>query len=135
MKEWFLYSIITLILWSLWGFFPKIANQYMQPQSILVYEVLGNLLIGLIVLFFTGLPQVHSKAIIFSVLAGMAGIGGTMFFLLAIAKHPLSVVVVLTALYPALTIVLSYLFFNELITIKQGIGVLLALSSIVLFYS
>lgn len=135
MKEWFLYSIITLLLWSLWSFFPKIAHQYISPQSILIYQVVGHVIIGLTVLFSTGLPQVHNKAMIFSILAGMAGIGGTMFFLLALSKHSLSVVAVFTALYPIITIALSYLFFNETVTIKQGIGIIFALIAIALFYA
>lgn len=134
MKEWILYALTALVLWGFWGFFPKIAEQYISPQSVLVFQILGNMIVGIIVLFSINFSlQIHSSGILFAILTGMAGLGGAMFFLLAIKRHSLAVVSVLTALYPIVTIALSYFFLNETITLKQLAGIIFALMAIVLF--
>ncbi len=38
----------------------------------------------------------------------------------------------LTALYPLITVLLSFLILHETVTLRQGIGMLLALAAIVL---
>jgi transporter family protein len=44
-----------------------------------------------------------------------------------VSKGKASVVITMTALYPLVTILLSFFFLRETITIKQGIGILFAL--------
>ena len=43
-----------------------------------------------------------------------------------------SVVITMTALYPLVTILLSFIFLRETIAIKQGIGIMLALLAMLL---
>ena len=136
MKEWFLYASISLILWGLYAFLPKISNQHISPQSILIFQVIGNIIVSIIVLFTIKFsPNVHSIGSSLAIISGIAGLTGTLFFLLAMSKHPLTVVVTFTALYPIITIALSYFFLNEIITIKQGLGMIFAIIAIILFYS
>ncbi len=134
MVNWFIFGIFALVTYGLWGFFSKLATNYIDPKSILIYGALGSLIIGIIVLSFLGFkPEIHIKGIIFGGLAGITITLGTLFFLSALSKGKVSVVVPMTALYPLITIILSFLLLNEQITIKQGIGIILAIIAMILF--
>ena len=132
-KEWFVFAILALIMWGLWGFFPKLSTNYINPKSALVYEVVGSVIVGVIILFLVGFkPEVHPKGIIFALLTGIAATLGTLFFLYAVSRGKASTTVVITALYPLITIMLALLILHEPISLKQGIGMLLALAAIIL---
>lgn len=65
-------------------------------------------------------------------MAGISGGAGVVFFYFAMREGKASVVVTLTALYPLVTIVLSYLILKEHITLKQTIGIFLAIIAMAL---
>ena len=133
MNEWFIFAIIALILWGLWAFFPKLATQYICPKSVLVFSAIGTIIIAIIILYLIGFkPEIHTKGIIFAIIAGLAGALGALFFFFALSKGKASVVVTMTALYPLITIMLCFLILKEPITLKQGIGMIFALIAIIL---
>ncbi|MBT4289863.1 MAG: EamA family transporter [Deltaproteobacteria bacterium] len=68
-------------------------------------------------------------------MAGFLGFFGSFLFLYAVNKGPLSIIVTLSALYPVLTISMAIFFLGETITMKQGLGILLALVSMALISS
>ena len=134
MKSWFDPAILTLIFFGMWGFFPKITTRYIEPKSALVYEVAGGALVGLSVLVWLSFkPQVHPVGTFLGVITGIFGFVGALFFLYAVSRGNASIVVTLSALYPLVVILLSRIFLDEPITLKQGIGIALALISMVLF--
>ncbi len=136
MDNWFLSAFFALIIYGFWGFFPKLAVNYIDPRSALIYQVLGAMAVGGIVLGMVGFqPQSHPKGVLFAVLTGVAGIVGTLFYFAAASKGRISVVVSLTALYPLVTILLAAIFLREPITLKQGFGVICALLAITLLSS
>ena len=57
---------------------------------------------------------------------------GALFFLYAASKEPISLVAILSALYPVIAVVLAMIFLKESISVKQGLGVALALGSMIL---
>ena len=133
MSAWLIPAIGALLVWGVWGALPKLASRHLDPKSILVYESLGALLVGLAVLARMDFkPQVHSAGIALSVATGAAGFIGTLLFLHAISKGKASVVVTITALYPLVVIAISHVFLGEYITLKQGIGMAFALVALVL---
>ena len=134
MKAWMIYALLTVLLWGLWGFLPKLASTYIGPNSSLLFQTIGNLIVALIVLIGINFrPEIHLTGITYAALAGITGSLGALFFINAITRGESSVVVTITALYPVITIILSFLFFRETITLKQGIGIGFALISMVLF--
>lgn len=136
MDNWFAAAILSLIIYGFWGFFPKIAVTYINPQSALIFEVAGALIVGLGALFYSGFhPQTHPKGMLFAILTGVAGMIGTLFYFAAVSKGKISIVVSMTALYPLITIILAAIFLREPITIKQLFGVVFALIAIFLFAS
>ncbi len=60
---------------------------------------------------------------------------GGLFYIMAVGRGKVSVIVTMTALYPIITIILAAVFLKEPITIKQGCGMILAVLSIVLLAS
>jgi transporter family protein len=131
---WYISAIAALMLWGLWGFFPKITTAYINPKSALVWEAVGTAIVGIVVLTMIGFkPEAHTKGILFGVLTGVFGLLGALAFLFAVSKGKASVVVTITALYPMVVILLSYFFLHETITVKQGIGIGFALVAVLLF--
>ena len=136
MEPWLIFSILALITWGFWGFFPKIAVMHMDAKSASFYEVIGGIIFGVIILFILNFKlQTNYYGITFGILTGFTALLGGLFFLMALSYgSKLSIVVIMTALYPVITIFLSFLILHETITIKQGIGIIFAIIALVLFY-
>jgi transporter family protein len=130
METWVLLALATLALWGLWGFFSKIAVKHIKPRHALIYEVIGEAIIGIIVYiaFMPSLPSQLSKSVP-GVFAGAIMILGMLVFFVALRKGKASVIVPLTALYPVVAIVLGFLILNESVSIIQGIGIVIALTA------
>ena len=133
MNSWVIFAILAMIVWGFWGFFPKLATNYISPKSVLVYEVIGAIIVGMAVLFLVNFkPEVNAKGITFAILTGIAGTLGALFFIFAVSRGETSVVVTTTALYPLITIILAFLILKEPITMKQGIGMIFAFAAMML---
>jgi transporter family protein len=63
---------------------------------------------------------------------GALGLGGSFAYVYAIAKGPVGIISVFTALYPILTVLLAYSILHEPISVKQAIGICFALVAIFL---
>ena len=61
--------------------------------------------------------------------AGLAMALGLLFFFEALGRGPATVVVPLTALYPAITVLLSRVFLQEPLTLRHLAGLALALAA------
>ncbi len=134
MSNWFLSAFVALICWGIWGFIPKITIRYINPMSALVFEVIGVIIVGLIVLSFLGFrPEVHPKGIALAILTGIIGMTGALGFLMAVKTGKVSIVAMVTAMAPIVTILLAYFLLGERISLKEGLGIVFALAAISLF--
>ncbi len=133
MKDWIIPALGTYFSWGLFTFFPKVTVKYMGASSAMVYQGIGGFLVAAVVLYRLGFrPETHPTGTALALVTGMIGIVGSLFYLWAVSKGPVSLVVTFTALYPLLTIVLAAALLGEPITPRQGLGILLGLSAIVL---
>jgi transporter family protein len=138
--SWFYLSLITFILWGLWGFLAKLSSKYIGPQAVYLWGSVGASVVTLISLLFLGfrfefrqgLVAKVTVGVIYALLGGLAGGGGVIFFYYALREGKASLVVTMTALYPLFTIILSYLILKEEISLRQTIGMALALIAMVL---
>jgi bacterial/archaeal transporter family protein len=133
MKDWFFYSLLAILAWGLWAFLPKLAVTWLDPKSAFTYEVIGGAFTGLIVFFFLR-PEMGTeiRGIVPSVLTGVAGYLGLLFFMFALRTGKISVIAPLTAVYPVVSIALAFIFFREKLNPAQMAGVFLALCSVIL---
>lgn len=67
-----------------------------------------------------------------AILAGILGSLGYVFFIKALERGKASIVIPLTALYPAITVVFALLLLKEKITVLQALGIVLALVATIL---
>jgi transporter family protein len=133
MTSWKLPAFGVFLAWGLWSFVPKLTVRYIDPRSAAVYEALGALLVAVGIWFSMQFRlQTQATGIALAFTTGVLGLLGALSFLVAVARGPVSLVTILSALYPVLTVCLAVLFLGETITLRQGCGMVLALVSMVL---
>ena len=136
MESWFIWTVLAMITFGFWGFFPKLAVNYISPQSALIYQVLGGMVVGLIALVTAGFkPEIQPMGMLYAFLTGITGVLGTLFYYAATSRGQLTIVVSLTALYPLITILLAFIFLHETISLKQTVRLFFALTAIILLSS
>ncbi len=71
-------------------------------------------------------------ALLVGALAGIADLGGNLFFILASVEGELALVIVLTSLYPIGTAILARLFLHERLSRWRVLGVAMAILGVIL---
>ena len=134
MKTWIIPICITFVLWGIQGFVAKLTTQYINPMSALLYNIVGAFIVGIVILYLLNFsPQIHAKGIALAVFMGALGILGILGMLYAMRQGKVSVVTVVSALYPLVSILLAYFILKEPVTLKEGVGIAFALVALVLF--
>ena len=133
MTDWKLPAFGVFLAWGLWSFVPKLTVRYIDPRSAAVYEAIGALVVAIALLLAMQFRiQAHPTGIALAGLTGVLGLLGALSFLYAVDRGPVGLITMLSALYPVVTVVLAVIFLGESITPRQGVGMALALVSIVL---
>jgi len=131
MTQWLPAALLALFSFGLWGFFSKLAIIHIDSKSALIFQTVGVLIVGLFTLSSLDFkPATDMKGLSFGLLTGIAYGVGCLFYLIAADKGKITTVVTLTALYPLITIALSFFLLRETITLKQCMGIFLALVAI-----
>jgi len=130
MKPWFLYALLTLFCWGLWGLFSGLASAHSRPRQTLIFQAVGVVAVVLVVLSLEHF-QIQRTAAGFwwSAAAGAVNFVGFLAFFAAVEKGKVSTVIALSSLYPVVTIVLSILLLHERITRREGLGIVFALAA------
>lgn len=133
MTQWLPSALLALFSFGLWGLFSKLALNYIDSKSALIFQTAGVLVVGIITLSMLNFkPATDMKGLGFGLLTGLAYGVGCLFYLIAADKGKIVTVVTLTALYPLVTLLLSYFLLQETLSIKQLCGVGCALFAIYL---
>ncbi|MBI1840367.1 MAG: DMT family transporter [Verrucomicrobia bacterium] len=136
MPSWFLYTILTVLLWGGWGFASRLPGSRLSPEHTLVISTFGVLPI-LIALGLKGAARcsrAQRGPAAWALLAGLLGSAGNLaLYRLMNAGERAATVVPLTALYPLITIALAVPILKERLSGWQKGGVALALGAIYLF--
>ena len=112
---------------------PKITTRYLSPNSAIVYESLGGLLFVMLLLASIKFQvQVDARGTSLAIATGIMGVAGAFMFFQAVSRGPVTLVASISALYPALTVLLAIAILHETITLRQTIGILFAIVSVVL---
>ncbi len=136
MTNWLPPTLLALLLWGLWGFLSKIASTYIKPADAYLVGVTGILLAGSVIAVLTRFrPGGDPRGIAFGLVSGLVMSFGTYFFYVALSRGSSAVVVTATALYPLVTLLLSYVILHEPLSPRQWVGIGLAVGAIVLLSS
>lgn len=127
MNEWVLYSIIAIIIWGFWSFFNKMAADRIDPRIAVVFYAIGVFAVGLIMAGYFKFKLKYNTGSIYGLLAGICACAGGIFFLMALNKGKASLVVPFTALYPVITVILSFIILKERVSIINLIGIVIAI--------
>lgn len=134
--NWFAASVFSLMSFGIWGFFTKLAVNHIDSKSALIYQTIGVAIIGFFMLSSIDFkPATDTKGLLYALLTGAAYGVGCLFYFIAASKGKIVTVVTLTALYPLITILLSYLLLKEAVSIKQILGIILAFAAMILMAS
>jgi transporter family protein len=128
--NWFNFSLAALGLWGVWGFLSKAASQHLPASAVYLLAVAGHL----VVIGYLGLTggltiPWQPAGVTFALAGGVCMAFGLLSFFTALAAGPASVVVPLTALYPLVTVVLSWALLKEDLTGRHLAGITLALAA------
>ena len=116
-----------MLSWGFFGFFPKLSVRHISPESAIIFEALGGLLVAAVVLYLVKFqPEIHPKGILYAVLTGCTGVVGALFYMRAATLKEVSVVASLTAVYPLVTIFLAWALLREPLTWRQAVGMAFA---------
>ena len=133
MNGWIFWTFLAMATFGAWGFFPKLVVIYIKPQSALIYQVMGGLLVGIVSLAMIKFrPETHPMGILYALLTGITGVLGTLFYYVAASRGQISIVASLTALYPLITILLAVVFLHETLVFKQIVGLCFAVAAMIL---
>lgn len=125
--NWILPSMFTLGLWGLWGILGKLAYRTVSPKEYIPLVLIGNIVVLIFASMFLLKPshfKIESQDSLFAILSSIAYVAGGLFFFIALGKGETSKVVLITALYPIITITYSLLFMNEPISIVKLTGII-----------
>lgn len=133
MKIWYLYAVLTVVTWGLWGVCSKIAATYTKPRQALLFQTVGIVAFALLVLALEKFKiEWNSVGFGWAALGGFLAFVGFLTFFAALDQGKASTVVTLSALYPLVTILMSIGFLHEKLSMRQGIGIVAALIASVL---
>ena len=128
--NWLGFSLLALGLWGVWGFLGKVASQHLPAPQVYLLAISGHLVLGgYLLVGKLGAVSWQPGGVAAALGAGLAMALALLFFFAALARGPATVVVPLTALYPAVAVVLSWIFLQETLTLRQLVGLALALAA------
>ena len=128
---WMAYALIALVLYGVAGVTQKLATNNVSTELSTVCFALAFIPVALAVMVISPVSNWHlsPKAWVLAVLTGALISTGTLTLFAAYRTGKASVVTALTALYPALTVVISVPLFDEKLDIQKVAAIALALSA------
>lgn len=131
---WLYYSVLTIVLWGIWGVQSKMIVDRISPLLNQVLFPLGLLPIAALLLFSARIQEGkdYRKGAIYGIVTGFLGGTGNIAFYMALSGGKASVVVPVTCLFPLVTVLAARFLLKESISRAQWIGLGLALAAIYL---
>jgi transporter family protein len=134
MPAWLWYTILTVLLWGVWGFESKLLVDRTSPYTGQILFTMGLILPAFFVLLskkrFAGKDK--KRGVFFAVLTGLLGGGGNVGFFMALNRGSASTVVPLTSLSPLVTVLVGVVLMKEHMNRYQYSGLALAVVAIYL---
>lgn len=127
LERWYLLTILATICFALGSFLGKIGAIKDIPHRVYFFEAIGTLTVfTTFVLFYKDIIFDNFSINIPGLSMGLIWGIGTVLFILALKHAKLSVLVPLSAVYPAITVVLALIFLGERLGPREIAGVVFA---------
>ena len=135
-----IFSLLTILMWGLWGFFGKLAlEKRMPPTTVFLAETVVSALIAIFLLFAIVQRQdgqpIYSTINVYGILSGVALAVGLLFYYFALEGAKVTVIVPLTATYPVVAVLLAFVLLRERPQPLQWVGVILVVAGVALLLS
>ena len=132
-EKWFLLGVLAIVLFGIGSFFGKVASLKDISSRVYFFEAIGTLTV-FTTFFLLKRDEILSNFSInyFAIGMGITWGLGTIFFIMALEYSKLSIIAPLTALYPAVTVLLAYVFLSERLEPRELAGVALAIVAVFL---
>jgi len=132
-EKWYLLGILAILCFGVGSFFGKIGTMSALPSRVYFFEAVGTLTVFSTFFLFKRAEILHDFKFNPAALAmGITWGTGTVLFILALQSSKLSIITPLTAVYPAVTVILAYVFLGERLEMRELAGITLALASVFL---
>ena len=128
---------VAMIMWGLWVVLSRLATETLSPEATLVITYVSGAAVGggylLVAEGGPGFRETATRAgVEYAVLAGFCfGIGGLAYYA-ALQYGSVTVPTTIAALYFVAASLLAIVVFDEPITLRQAVGICLAIGSVVL---
>ncbi len=136
MARWLSFSLITIVLFGVWGFVSTVITKEVAPLTVQVLSTIGLLPVALILGFSQNLRKGTNfgAGIAVATLTGVLGGSGNvaLYKALQIGGEG-SAIVPITGMYPLVTVILARFLLKERLNRVQTLGIGLALVAIYLF--
>jgi drug/metabolite transporter (DMT)-like permease len=137
MPRWFLYSIITAVLWGVWGAISEYPAKYIDPPfpTTLIYVINALTIIPVAIISLRKIhwKPVHTPAAIgYGLAAGFTGAVGQLLLFVALKNGPPYMIFPIISLSPAITVIMSFILLKEKTGARGIAGIVLALAAIFL---
>lgn len=125
------FILFSILGWGIGSLFFKVANDQMHPIMVSTCVTITYIIATPLAFMFLNFDRSTTPTgIVFAVLGGAFMCVGSMGYFFALRSGGAGEITTVCALYPALTLMLSCLFMGETMTLKKGIGIALALASV-----
>jgi transporter family protein len=134
MPRWVRYSVLSIVLYGLWGVVLAAASNALNPLLVLLLSTLGLMPVALAFVLSKNLTAGKRlrRGIAWAFVTGLLGSGGTWTLSEALKRGEASTVVPFISPYPLVAVILAMIFLRERPNRIQLAGVVLALGALVL---
>jgi uncharacterized membrane protein len=133
-RPWLLYALTTTVFWGVWGALIEIpGNAGFPPTLVYIMWALSMIPCAVIGLALAKWKlDIDPKSVFYGSVIGLTGAGGQIVLFEALANGPAYLVFPIISLSPVITVILSVIFLKESASKKHWIGIVMALSAIIL---
>lgn len=130
------FILITIIAWGIGGIFTKLASNEMNPVMMsIITTTIYMVALPIIISTFKVNLAVNFIGFVYAIISSICLGAGSLSYMFALQKGSAGEITAVSATYPVITMLLSFVFLSEEMTLKKIIGCLLAVTSIYILTS
>jgi bacterial/archaeal transporter family protein len=133
--SWPIFTIAAILTWGTVGYIQKISANLLGPAAVVFWATIGYVVGAFALLPYLPAhrPVLTTSVLMLGLSAGLLNNIANWFLYSALHKGaPASIAIPLTALYPMVTVLLALTLLHESLSLRQGVGAMLAVAGGVL---